>query len=339
MLISILAILAGFALLVWGADKFVLGASATASNLGVSPLIIGLTIVGFGTSAPEMLVSFMAALNGNPEIAVGNAIGSNITNMGLVLGFTALVVPLTVNSAILKREYPIMFAVMLLAWYLISDNSLQKMDGIILIIAMFIVLGLVTFLGIQDQKNKQDPLNTDPLNTEFSEEIPTDMSTKLAMFWLIFGILILVGSSKMLVWGAVNIAHSFGVSDLIIGLTIIAIGTSLPELAASIASALKGEHEIAIGNIIGSNMFNLLGVLGIPALISPISVLSETVLNRDYPVMMGLSVLLLLFAYGFTFGKKQENVPTNGRINRLESAILLFAYIAYMVLIYLSIKT
>jgi RNA polymerase sigma-54 factor len=186
----------------------------------------------------------------------------------------------------------------------------------------------------KEVKNKQDPLNTD-----FSEEIPTDMSTKIALSWLFFGILILVGSSKILIWGAVNIAQSFGVSDLVIGLTIIAIGTSLPELAASIASALKGEHEIAIGNIIGSNMFNLLGVLGIPALISPISELSETVLSRDYPVMIGLSILLLVFAYGFTFGKKSESEQTHGRINRLESMVLLFAYIAYMYFIYLTIKT
>ncbi|MFK5894495.1 MAG: calcium/sodium antiporter [Pseudomonadota bacterium] len=334
MLISIIAILAGFALLVWGADKFVQGASATASNLGVSPLIIGLTIVGFGTSAPEMLVSFMAALNGNPEIAVGNAIGSNITNIGLVLGITAMIVPLTVNSSILKREYPIMFAVMILAWYLMSDNTLQKTDGVILIFSMFFVLALVTFLGLRDQKN-----TSDPLNTEFNEEIPTDMSTKMAMFWLFFGLLILVGSSKILVWGAVNIAHNFGVSDLVIGLTIIAIGTSLPELAASVVSALKGEHEIAIGNIIGSNMFNLLGVLGIPALISPINELSETVLNRDYPVMIGLSILLLFFAYGFTFGKKQGKDPVNGKITRLESSILLLGYATYMYLIYLSIQT
>jgi len=301
MLISIFAIILGFALLVWGADKFVLGASATASNLGVSPLIIGLTIVGFGTSAPEMLVSLMAALNGNPEIAVGNAIGSNITNIGLVLGVTALVVPLTVRSSILRREYPIMFAIMLLAWYLMADNNLQQMDGLILITAMFLVLGLITYLGFRDQKNTQDPLNA-----EFNDEIPTDMDTKTALFWLIFGIIILLLSSKMLVWGAVNIAHNFGVSDLVIGLTIIAIGTSLPELAASVASALKGEHEIAIGNIIGSNMFNLLGVLGIPAIISPINELSETVLSRDYPVMIGLSILLLIFAYGFSFGKKTK---------------------------------
>jgi cation:H+ antiporter len=334
MIISIIAIILGFSLLVWGADKFVLGASATASNLGVSPLIIGLTIVGFGTSAPEMLVSFMAALSGNPEIAVGNAIGSNITNIGLVLGFTAMVVPLTVRSSILKREYPIMFAIMLLAWYLMSDNNLQKTDGLILVMAMFLVLGLITFLGIRDQKNSKDPLNT-----EFVEEIPTDMDTKTALLWLFFGMFILVASSKMLVWGAVNIAHNFGISDLVIGLTIIAIGTSLPELAASVASALKGEHEIAIGNIIGSNMFNLLGVLGIPALISPINELSETVLSRDYPVMIGLSILLLIFAYGFTFGKKKTKEPVHGKINRIESAILLLGYFAYMYLIFISVKT
>ncbi len=325
MLLAIIAILAGFALLIWGADKFVLGASATASNLGVSPLIIGLTIVGFGTSAPEMLVSLMAALNGNPEMAVGNAIGSNITNVGLVLGITALVVPLSVKSSILKREYPIMFAIMLLAWYLLADNSLQKTDGLILITSLFLVLGLITFLGMRESKNANDPLNS-----EFNDEIPTDISTPMALFWLFFGILILLGSSKILVWGAVYIAHDFGISDLIIGLTIVAIGTSLPELAASIASALKGEHEIAIGNIIGSNMFNLLGVLGIPAIISPMNQLSETVLSRDYPVMIGLSILLFIFAYGF----KGE-----GKINRIEAAVLLISYFAYMYLIYTSIHS
>jgi cation:H+ antiporter len=240
-----------------------------------------------------------------------------------VLGITALIVPLSVKSTTLKREYPIMFLVMLLAWYLLSDNSLEVIDGIFLIVGMFVVLALVTFLGIRDQKNSQEPLNS-----EFSDEIPTDMSTQKALLWLFLGLIILIASSKILVWGAVNIAHEFGVSDLVIGLTIIAIGTSLPELAASIASALKGEHDIAIGNIIGSNMFNLLGVLGIPALISPINKLSETVLNRDYPVMIGLSILLFIFAYGF--GNKE------GKINRFEASILLSGYIAYMVMIYLK---
>ena len=324
MMLSYLAIVAGFILLVWGADKFVEGSSATASNLGVSPLIIGLTIVGFGTSAPEMLVSLMAALNGNPTLAVGNAIGSNITNIGLVLGLTALIVPLTVKSTTLKREYPIMFVIMLIAWYLILDNNLNQMDGWILITLMFLTLGLITFLGIKDQKNAKDPLIK-----EFEDEIPKGMSMSLAIFWLILGMGILLFSSKILVWGAVNIAQAYGVSDLVIGLTIIAIGTSLPELAASIAGALKGEHDIVIGNIIGSNIFNLLGVLGIPAIVAPIAELPETVLDRDYLLMMGLSIALFFVAFGFN-GK--------GRINRYEGGLILASYIVYMISIYFSIQ-
>ncbi len=323
MLLSIIAIIAGFVFLVWGADKFVLGASATAANLGVSPLIIGLTIVGFGTSAPEMLVSLMAALNGNAEMAVGNAIGSNITNIGLVLGVTALVVPLGVKSSILRREYPIMLFAMLLAWYLLSDNALSFYDGIILLTTMALTLALITYLGIRDQRNKKDPLIH-----EFAEEIPDNMPTPVALCWLLGGFLILLASSKVLVWGAVNIATALGVSDLVIGLTIIAIGTSLPELAATIAGALKGEHDIAIGNIIGSNIFNLLGVLGIPVVIQEIPQLSASVLQRDYPLMMLLSVMLLVFAYGF----KQAQ----GRINRLEALFFLAAYFGYMYLIFIQ---
>jgi len=322
MLVSTIAILAGFVLLIWGADKFVLGASGTASNLGISPLVIGLTVVGFGTSAPEMTVSFMAALNGNPELAVGNAIGSNITNIGLVLGITAIVVPLSVHSKVLKREYPLMFAIMLLAWYLLYDQYLTFLDGVILLSSMVLVLAIITFLGINDQKNSDEPLTS-----EFSDAIPTDISTKEAIFWLLAGLIILLISSKMLVWGAVNVARELGVSDLIIGLTIVAIGTSLPELAASIAGALKGEHDIAIGNVIGSNMFNLLGVLGIPAIVHPHH-LSATVLSRDYPLMIGLSIALFIFAYGF---------KGQGKINRLEGSLLLITYFAYMYVIYISI--
>jgi len=322
MLVSFLAILAGFALLIWGADKFVLGASGTASNLGISPLVIGLTVVGFGTSAPEMIVSFMAAWNGNPEIAVGNAIGSNIANIGLVLGITALVVPLSVHSKVLKREYPMMFIVMLLAWYLLFDQQLSLSDGIILISSMVLVLTLITLLGIHDQKNTDEPLNL-----EFSDEIPKDITTRASILWLLAGLVLLLISSKMLVWGAVNVAREFGVSDLIIGLTIVAIGTSLPELAASIAGALKGEHDIAIGNVIGSNMFNLLGVLGIPAIVHPHQ-FSATVLSRDYPVMIGLSIALFVFAYGFR---------GQGRINRWEGFLLLTTYAIYMYFIYRSI--
>lgn len=321
MLLSCAAILAGFLLLIWSADRFVIGASGIALNFGVSPLIIGLTIVGFGTSAPEMIVSGVAAYEGTPNIAVGNALGSNITNIALVLGITALVTPLIVHSKILKREYPIMFMIMLLAWALLWDGELNFIDGIILLCGMIALMGFITLMGIRerDKTGLQDPLEE-----EFSEEIPKDMSTSMAFLWLFIGLLVLLISSRLLIWGAVNIAHAFNVSDLVIGLTIIAIGTSLPELAASITSALKGEHEIAIGNIIGSNMFNLLGVLGIPAIMTG-AVLDPSVLNRDYPVMIALSVLLFIFAYGF----KGE-----GRINRLEGGILLMCYFGYMIVIY-----
>ncbi len=321
MLINTAAILIGFALLIWSADRFVIGASGIALNFGVSPLIIGLTIVGFGTSAPEMIVSAVAALQGTPNLAVGNALGSNITNIALVLGITSLVTPLMVNSGILKREYPIMFSIMLLAWYLLSDGELSQIDGYILIIGMFTLMTFITLLGIKESKKNQ---TKDPLNTEFDDEIPKDMPTSHAIAWLVIGLIFLLLSSRLLVWGAVNIAHAYHVSDLVIGLTIVAIGTSLPELAASISSALKGEHEIAIGNVIGSNMFNLLGVLGIPGLIGS-TTLEPSVLNRDYPVMIGLSILFFIFAYGF---------KGQGRINRLEGGILLLAYMAYMFVIY-----
>jgi len=331
MLLSSVAIIVGFLLLIWSADRFVVGASGIALNSGVSPLIIGLTIVGFGTSAPEMIVSAVAAFEGTPSLAVGNAIGSNITNIALVLGFTALLIPLSVDSKILKREYPIMFFIMLSVWILLWDGKLSHGDGYALIFGMFILMTAVTMMGIKESRlsgtadSKRDGVQeSDTLEQEFADEIPKDMSTLTAFLWLFIGLLVLLISSRMLVWGAVNIAHEYHVSELVIGLTIVAIGTSLPELAASISSALKNEHEIAIGNIIGSNMFNLLGVLGIPGIITGVT-LDASVLDRDYPVMMILSVLLFIFAFGFK-GK--------GKINRFEGGILLIAYISYMFVIY-----
>ncbi|NOQ78188.1 MAG: calcium/sodium antiporter [Gammaproteobacteria bacterium] len=321
MLLNGVAILTGFLLLIWSADRFVIGASGIALNFGVSPLIIGLTIVGFGTSAPEMIVSGVAAYEGTPNLAVGNALGSNITNIALVLGITALVTPLMVHSKILRREYPIMFMIMLIAWALLWDGELGRIDGIILLSGMFALLAFITLIGIKENKQAGSP---DPLEEEFCEEIPRDISTPMAFLWLLIGLLLLLISSRLLIWGAVNIAHAFHVSDLIIGLTIVAVGTSLPELAASVTSALKGEHEIAIGNIIGSNMFNLLGVLGIPGIMTG-AILDPSVLSRDYPVMIALSVLLFIFAYGF----KGE-----GRLNRFEGGILLICYIAYMIVLY-----
>ncbi len=319
MLLSSVAVVAGFILLVWGADRFVLGASATARNFGVSPLIVGLTIVGFGTSAPEMLVSGVAAYNGNPGISIGNALGSNITNIALVLGITALVVPLTVHSVIIKRELPILLLVMVLALLLMVDGDLGRGDGLFLLFGMCLMIFWVVRLGLRERNT------ADLMSSEFDAEMPPEMTTLRASVWLVIGMVVLFASSQMLVWGAVNIARAFGVSDLIIGLTIIAIGTSLPELAASVMSALKNEHEMALGNIIGSNMFNILGVMALPGLIFP-SALPDGVLTRDFPMMLGLTVALLLMAYGFR--------GRDGKINRFEGGLLLAAYSGYMYLLY-----
>ena len=319
-ILSMVAILGGFIALVWGADRFVSGASATASNFGISPLIIGLTIVGLGTSAPEIFVSIVAAWQGNPSLAVGNAIGSNITNIGLVLGCTAIMMPLVVKSDILRREYPVMFVVMLIALMLIVDGHLGFWDGVILMAGLVLMIYWIVSLGLR--KNKRDPLEK-----EYAKGIP-QLSTKMGILWLVVGLIILLISSRFLVWGAVNVAQALGVSDLIIGLTVVAIGTSLPELAASLISAYKKEPDIAIGNVIGSNMFNLLVVLGLPGLISP-HTLDPAVLSRDFPFMIGLSVALFAVAYGFR---------GDGRITRIDGALLLTAYFAYLGTLYWQIS-
>jgi cation:H+ antiporter len=320
---SFIAIVGGFALLVWGADRFVIGASATARNLGVSPLIIGLTVVGFGTSAPEMLVSAIAAAAGNPNMGIGNAIGSNITNIGLVLGITALVTPLAVHSGTLKREFPVLFLIMLLTLLLLLDSEMGRLDGFILLFCLGAMVYWMVQLGLREQRD------SDPLASEFSDEIPAHMPMKAALWWLVVGMVILLGSSRLLVWGSVNVAEWFGISDLIIGLTIVAIGTSLPELAASVMSALKGEHDIAIGNVLGSNMFNLLAVLSMPGLIMPGATPAE-LLSRDYPVMFGLTIALLIMGYGFL---------RPGHITRREGGALLAGYLLYMGLLYHAATT
>jgi len=317
--VSFFAVVVGLALLVWGSDRFVFGASATARNLGVSPLVIGLTIVGVGTSAPEMLVSATAALQGNPGVSIGNALGSNIANIGLVLGVTALVRSVLVRSRIFRLEFPAMFAVMVLAWTLLGDGMLDGSDGLVLGLA-FIIL-LLFMLGIALRARRSDPLQR-----EFAREIPTDVSTGKALLWFVVGLVTLLLGSRAMVWGAVSIARSFDVSDLLIGLTVVAVGTSLPELATSITSVLKNEPDIAVGNVIGSNMFNLLPVLAIPGLIAPTAVPPEA-LQRDFPVMLTLSVALVVMSWGFR---------GSGRIARWEGGVLLLAFIGYQGLLYVS---
>ncbi len=322
MLLNIAAILVGFALLVWGADRFVMGASVIARNLGLSPMLIGLTIVGLGTSAPEILVSAMASIQGNPGLAIGNALGSNIANIGLILGVTALIVPLTVCSKALRREYPILLAISLLVLVLMLDGELGRLDGVILLAALVLVIVGLARIALRSRTE------TDPMANEYAAEIPEALSTKAAVIWFLVGLALLLFSSRILVWGAVNIAVSFGVSDLVIGLTIVALGTSLPELAASITSALKGEHDIAIGNVIGSNMYNLLAVLPVPGLIVP-GLFAPEVLSRDLPVMIGLTLAILIMGYG---------LKGSGRINRFEGLVLVLCFAAYQTYLFIEVE-
>lgn len=318
--LSVLSMLGGFALLIWGADRFVEGASATASNLGVSPLIIGLTIVGFGTSAPEILVSLMAALDNNPGLAIGNALGSNITNIGLVLGVTAIIIPLTVKSDTLRREYPLMFSIMLVTLALFADGYLSRVDGFILLGGLVLLVYWLIRLGMRQSR-------VDPMEKEFAREIPRMLMPR-AVMWVVLGLLTLMVGSRLLVWGAINIAQALHVSDLVIGLTIVAIGTSLPELAASIMSALKKEPDIAIGNVIGSNMFNLLAVMGLPGAIAPMRV-DPAVLTRDFPFMIGLSIALFGLSYGF---------KGDGRLGRASGILLVVGYCSYLITLYLTLR-
>ena len=314
MLTAFAALLVGFIVLVWSADKFVYGASATASSFNISPLVVGVVIVGLGTSAPEMVVSAIASLSGNSELSVGNALGSNITNVGLILGLTALLIPLHVKSRIVKKELPLMFGVLLFGAALLYDRHLSLLDGCLLF-GGFIALILWSLYAATTNPD-------DALSEEFSQELANAPSRSKAIFWLVFGMLVLVASSRLLVWGAVNIATALGISDLIIGLTIVAIGTSLPELAASIAAARKQEFDIAIGNVVGSNMFNLLGVMALPAIIAPGAVSNEAFI-RDVPVMLGLALLLWLFSSNFT-------LRNNGTISRVNGAVLIAVYVAYI---------
>jgi cation:H+ antiporter len=313
------AIVVGLVVLVWSADRFISGAAALADNLGVSPMLIGLTVVGFGTSAPEVLVSTMAAFNGNPGLAIGNAIGSNIANIGLILGFTALLIPLSVHSSVLRREYPLMLAVSVMAYALMWDGDLGRLDGVMLAVTLVGVLVWMIYTAKTGA--------TDPIAGEFDAEIPHDVPTRKAIMLLLMGLVFLLVSSRLLVWGATNVASAMGVSDVIIGLTIVAIGTSLPELAASITSALKGEDDLAIGNVIGSNLYNLLAVLSIPGLVAP-GGFSGEVISRDLPVMLILTILLYFMGHGL--GKQ-------GRINRIEGLLLLLCFIGYQSLLFVSL--
>jgi len=318
MLIASVVIVVGLLLLVWSADRFIDGASGIALNFKVPPLVIGLTIVSLCTSLPEMLVAGIAAMEGNNDLGIGNAIGSNIANIGLVLGVTALIAPLAVQSKLLKRELPVLFLIMLVALVLMLDGELSQIDGVVLLTGLLLLVYWLYKLGMKER----DAV----LEAEFEESIPADIDLRSSIMWLVVGLIVLLISSRMVVWGAVEVATLLGVSDLVIGLTIVAIGTSLPEMVACIMSVLKNEADLAIGNIIGSNMFNIFAVLTMPALIAPGTFDNDT-MSRDVPVMLVFSVALFVMAYGF---KKA------GRISRVEGGLLLTGFSAYMYMLYLQ---
>lgn len=313
MTLAFIAIVTGLALLVWSADRFVEGAAATARHFGMPALLIGMVIVGFGTSAPEMVVSALASAQGNPGLALGNAYGSNITNIALILGLTALLSPIAVHSQVLRKELPILIAITALAAWQIWDGAITRLDAIVLFIVFAGLMGWSIWQGLQKK--------VDTLGSEMEQELVVHaMPLGRALLWLLIGLLLLIVSSRILVWGAVEVARSFGVSDLIIGLTIVAVGTSLPELASSLIAVRKGEHDIALGNVIGSNLFNTLAVVGIAGIIHPMQVGPE-VFNRDMVVMTVLTLALFIFGYGFR--------GQGGRINRVEGGVLLASYIGY----------
>ncbi len=312
MTLAFVAVVVGLALLVWSADRFVDGAASTARHFGMPALLIGMVVVGFGTSAPEMVVSALAASQGSPGIALGNAYGSNITNIGLILGLTALITPIAVNSRVLRKELVILSAVTALAAWQLRDGDITRLDAVVLLV---VFAGLMGWTISQGLRRKSDALGREMEQVLDDDAVPI----RRAVYWLVVGLALLIASSRLLVWGAVEIAEGFGVSDLIIGLTVVAVGTSLPELASTIIATRRGEHDIAIGNILGSNMFNTLAVVGIAGAIHPLIVGPE-VLSRDVLVMAVLT--LSLFGIGYRFLRP-------ARINRVEGAVLLAGYVGY----------
>lgn len=312
MTLPLIAVLAGLLLLVWSANRFVAAAAAVASHLGMPALLIGMLVVGFGTSAPEMVISAVAALEGNPAIALGNAYGSNISNIALILGVTALICPIAVQSQVLRKELPLLAGVTVIAAIQLLDGQITRTDAGVLLGVFVLIMGWSIWQGFRGKG--------DHLSEDVTESLDADhLGLGASLFWLVAGLLVLVLSSRLLVWGAIEIARLYGVSDLVIGLTIIAIGTSLPELASSIIAARRNEHDLALGAILGSNLLNTLVVVGIAGSIAPMQVPAE-VLTRDMLVMGGLT--LALFAMGI-------GLRGPGRITRVEGAILLATYLAY----------
>ena len=322
MLLAIAAIFVGLTLLFWSADKFIDGATSIAMHLGVSTMIIGITIVGFGTSAPEILISVIAVIEGTPDIAIGNALGSNIANIGLILGVTAFITPLPIAKRVLRNEFPLLLiATAVMTWCLL-DGELDIIEGLSLIVLLCLMMWYL--VKLHRQYPGADWGESDLTNVEAE-----NMSFLAASGWLLIGLIILVSSSKLLVWGATQVAHAFGISELIIGLTIVALGTSLPELAASMASIKKGEPDLAIGNVIGSNLFNSLAVVGIPAVITNFNI-DRLAVTRDLPVVIVITLLL--------YGLSRFPAGSQG-LSRLKGIWLLAGFVIYQLYLYYGVMT
>ena len=327
MIAATIAIIVGFIGLIWSADRFVAGAAGLARSLGMAPIMIGLTIVALGTSAPEIIVAINAALDDAGGLAVGNAIGSNLANIGLVLGVTALISPIPIATNLLKKELPLLILATLAAGWFIADQHLEPMDGVIYLLMLAGIFSWLVYSKSHQPDAEQEA------DVEHIPQLPRGKAIGL----FVVGLVLLIISSDVLVWGAEKIALAMGVSELVVGLTVVAVGTSLPELAASAASALKGHHDIAIGNVVGSNLFNLLAVMAMPALINP-PALDAEVFNRDYLSMTAITLLLALMLLVHHLLSRKQPVdpihPLSGKIGRAEGALLLFAYGAYYYLLF-----
>ncbi|WP_201508451.1 calcium/sodium antiporter [Psychrobacter alimentarius] len=315
MWLAVIAILIGLAILVWSADVFIDGATTLAKKFSVPSFLIGVLILGIGTSAPEMVVSVLAALEGSPELALGNAYGSNIINIALVLGATVLISPIIIRKAIVKRDLPILVGITAIAAWQLRDGALSAVDGIVLVVLLIAVLGMQIFLSLREGYHEHE----DDVVTEMDAE-KAEQSVARGLTSLFIGILMLVASSRAIVWGAVELATFWGLSELIIGLTIVAVGTSLPELVSSLSAARKGEHDMALGNIIGSNIFNTLGVVGLAALIAPITV-NPVILSRDV-LTMGAITLLLVALCVYVYMTKRK-------FGRLSGTTLVLFFVGY----------
>lgn len=317
MIVDILFIVLGLLGLFYGADWLVKGAARLASSFGLPALVIGLTVVAYGTSMPEMVVSLTAASRGSSDISVGNVVGSNIFNIALILGVTGFVFPIKVHAQLIRREIPFMIAVSVFTFLLAYNGNVERLEGIILFAGVLIFTGGSYWLATREKKEIQDEAE------EFAEveDLIDGKFNRLVEFGrVVVGIIVLMVAARLTIDGATNIAEAVGISEVVIGLTLVAAGTSLPELATSLVAAFRKENDISVGNIVGSNIFNLLSILGLTAIVKPIGV-ADVIIWYDFPIMIAIAVLLFPFVLSRSMGKR-------------EAAIFLAIYIAYTIFLF-----